>query len=86
LHEPNPQGWGTRQGVLVGADAKSKRFHFVIDGSFEEIRGKFTNAISDEQQASIPGKYSARLYKTTEISYAMDEEKVSYLLLRLEKL
>jgi hypothetical protein len=74
------------QGILVGADAKSRRFHFVIDGTFEEIRGRFTDAISDTEQASIPSRYTARLHKTTEISYAMDEEKISYLLLRLEKL
>jgi hypothetical protein len=73
------------QGILVGADAKSKRFHFVIGNSFEEIRGRFTDAISDDEQASIPGKYTARLHKTTEVSYATDEEKISYLLLRLEK-
>lgn len=73
------------QGILVGADAKSRRFHFVIDGSFEEIRGRFTDAISDSEQASIPSKYAARLLKTTEVSYATDEETISYLLLRLER-
>jgi hypothetical protein len=73
------------EGILVGADVKSKRFHFVISGSFEKIRGRFTNAISDDEQASIPSKYTARLYKTTEVSYAMDEEKISYVLLHLEK-
>jgi hypothetical protein len=73
------------QGILVGADAKTRRFHFIADGSFEEIRGRFTDAISNTEQASIPSRYAARLHKTTEISYATDEEKVYYLLVRLEK-
>jgi hypothetical protein len=73
------------QGILVGADAKTRRFHFIVDGSFEEIRGRFTDAISNTEQASIPSRYAARLHKTTEISYATDEEKVYYLLVRLEK-
>jgi hypothetical protein len=72
-------------GILVGADVKSRRFHFVIDGSFEDIRGRFTDAISESQQANIPTRYVARLHKTTEISYATDEEKISYFLLRLER-
>jgi hypothetical protein len=73
------------QGILVGADVKTRRFHFVIDGSFEEIRGRFTGAISETEHASIPMRYIARLHKTTEVSYATDQEKITYFLLRLEK-
>jgi hypothetical protein len=75
----------SHEGILVGADVKTKRFHFVIDGTFQEIRGHFTDAISGTQQANIPTRYVARLRRTTEISYATEEEIVSYNLLRLEK-
>jgi len=76
----------TLEGTLVGADAKSKTFHFLDLDTSDFIKGKFTNAISDEQQAKIPGRYKVHIHKTTVTSYAMDEEKVSYSLLRLEGL
>jgi hypothetical protein len=72
-------------GILVGADARTRRFHFIVDGSFKKMRGHFTDAISERQQASIPSRYAAYLRKTTQVSYATDEEKVSYELLRLER-
>jgi hypothetical protein len=72
-------------GILVGADADTKSFHFFIDGSKQGIWGKFTDAISSQEQARIPERYLARLHKTTETSFATEEEKVSYLLMRLEK-
>jgi hypothetical protein len=73
-------------GSLVGADIKSRRFHFVVDDSDKDIRGKFIDAISESQKAELPRRYIARLHKTTEISYATDEEKESYVLLELQKI
>src|SRR5207302_3627055 len=35
------------EGVLVGADTKSHRFHFVTSDTDEDIRGTFSDAISD---------------------------------------
>lgn len=70
-------------GVLVGADIKTRRFHFVTDDD-EDIRGKFNDAISESQQAQLPSRYRAILHKTVETTYATDEEKTSYFLERLE--
>jgi len=71
-------------GTLVGADTKTRRFHFVTADD-EDIRGKFTDAISDSQQAQLPSRYRAVLHKTVETSYATDEEKVTYFLQRLDQ-
>ena len=76
--------------ILVGADTKSRRFHFVVDDADdgiqgEDIRGKFFDAISDSHQAEIPKRYIAHLHKTTQISFATEDEDVSYFLERLEK-
>jgi hypothetical protein len=73
----------TPSGVLVGADTKTRRFHFVSDDD-EDIRGKFTDAISDSQQAQLPSRYRAILHKTIETSYATEDEKASFFLARLE--
>lgn len=72
-------------GILVGADTKSRRFHFVVDGTDEDIRGKFNDAISDSHQAEVPMRYVAHLHKTTQITFATEDEEVSYFLERLEK-
>jgi hypothetical protein len=72
-------------GILVGADTKSRRFHFVVDGTDHDIRGKFFDAISDSHQAEIPMRYVAHLHKTTQVSFATEDEDVSYFLERLEK-
>jgi hypothetical protein len=71
--------------TLVGADVKSHRFHLVTEED-EDIRGKFSDAISESQTADLPGKYRATLHKSTETTYATDEEKVSYFLEKLEQL
>lgn len=71
------------KGTLVGADIKSHRFHFVTVND-EDIRGSFSDAISDSQVAEIPHAYSAIIRKTTETKYATDEEIVTYFLEKLE--
>jgi hypothetical protein len=72
------------EGILVGADILSHRFHFVVDGSDEDIRGRFTDAISDSQTAELPSKYTAHFRKTTQHSLSTDEENIEYFLMRLE--
>ena len=73
-------------GVLVGADTKSLRFHFLAFDGDENIRGNFLYAISDTQQARLPAKYRAILSKTTEFKFASNSEKSTYFLERLEEL
>ncbi|MGA8151263.1 MAG: hypothetical protein WB952_09965 [Terriglobales bacterium] len=71
------------RGTLVGADIKSHRFHFVTDDD-DDLRGAFSDAISESQVAEVPHKYSAIIRKTTETKYATDEELVTYFLEKLE--
>ncbi len=74
------------EGVLVGADIKSCRFHFVSSDTDENIRGNFSDAISDTQQARLPSRYKAILKKTTEFKFASNTETNTYFLERLEAL
>jgi hypothetical protein len=75
----------TATGLLVGADTKTRRFHFIVDNTDEDVRGRFTDAISEFQRAELPTRYLVRLQKTVEVSYATEQEKVSYLLLKLDR-
>ena len=75
----------TPSGTLVGADTKTHRFHFVTEGD-DDIRGAFSEAISDSRVAELPRKYRAIIRKTTETKYATDEEVVTYFLDKLEPL
>jgi hypothetical protein len=72
------------RGVLVGADTKSRRFHFIADGAEQSIRGKFEDAISESQQAQLPARYTAVVRKMAQLAYSTEVEKVSYFLIRLE--
>lgn len=74
------------EGVLVGADIWSRRFHFVSLDTDENIRGTFELAISETQQARLPARYRAILRKTTEFRFATNTEFSSYFLERLEDL
>lgn len=75
----------TLSGTLVGADINSQRFHFVTSAD-EDIRGRFSDAISEKQKAQLPQRYRAELIKTTETTYATDEPKITYFLEKLEPL
>lgn len=72
-------------GLLVGADIKSHRFHFVTN-SDEDIRGSFSDAISESRVAELPRRYTAVIQSTIETSYATEEEIVTYFLEKLEPL
>ena len=73
-------------GLLVGADTKSHRFHFVTSKDDVDIRGSFTDAISESQVAEVPRRYSAVIQKTTTTTYATEEETIVYFLERLDPL
>lgn len=74
------------RGILVGADTKTRRFHFVVEETDADIRGKFTDAISEQQAVLLPAKYTAVMRKTTKLRYSADKEEVSYFLVQLEPL
>lgn len=69
-------------GVLVGVDTRTRRFHFV--SADENMKGRFTDAITESQQATAPAKYLATVKKTSKIKYSTEKEEVSYFLLKLE--
>jgi hypothetical protein len=69
-------------GTLVGADTKTRRFHFVTKDD-RDMRGRFIDAISDSQKAHLPAKYIATMEVKTKVNYAKGEEEVSYDLIKL---
>jgi len=71
------------EGTLVGADTKSKRFHFIADNATVSIRGKFSDAISDKHKAQLPARYTATIKKTVQTTLATEEEKVAHFLMSL---
>jgi len=73
-------------GTLVGADIVSKKFHFVVEATDHDIRGHFSDAISESQRAELPARYKAHFRKTTRLSLATEEEKIEYFLTHLESL
>jgi hypothetical protein len=64
-------------GTMVGADTDSRRFHFRTT-SGEEIRGEFSDAISETQVVVLPHEYKVKVTKKTTIRYSIDEERVEY--------
>ncbi len=75
-------------GTLVGADVMSRRFHFVDQSTDDEpdIRGRFSEAISESERKQLPGRYRATLRKTVRKKYSTDQEDVSWFLMKLEPL
>jgi hypothetical protein len=72
----------TAAGMLVGADSMRRTFHFVTDAD-RDIRGTFTDAISNKKTAELPKRYTASLVKTTKLQFSTEEENVSYFLVSL---
>ena len=72
-------------GNLVGADVNRKTFHIEMEGG-GEIRGTFTDAISEEHTVTLPKAYGARIRKTKTIVYSTEEERTFYLLLSLRSI
>jgi hypothetical protein len=71
-------------GMLVGADVGRRSFHLAAEGG--EIRGSFVDAISEVHTVELPRPYKAILQKTSLVQFAMEEERVSYVLLSLTPL
>jgi hypothetical protein len=67
---------------LKGADVDAKGFHFVADNG-EEMRGRFSDAISESHRAELPKRYFAIIEKTVRIKYSTEEEKPSYFLVSI---
>ncbi len=74
----------TLVGTLVGADTQLKTFRFLPDRAGKAIRGRFTDAISDGQKASIPQRYRAIIQKIVTQSLVTEVEKPAYTLKALE--
>ncbi len=70
------------EGELLGADVPGHRFH--MKGDIGEIRGSFSDAISEEHTVELPKHYRAKLRKTTEIKYSTEEAKEHYFLIEIE--
>lgn len=75
----------TVYGDLVGADVLRQTFHIKLDTG-EEIRGKLSEAITEEKTVELPIRYKACVTKTTKIYYSTEEEEVKYYLHSLEQL
>jgi hypothetical protein len=75
-------------GTLVGADVMSRRFHFVdqTDEDEPDIRGRFSEAISESERKQLPGRYRATLRKTIRKNYSTNEEDISWFLMKLAPL
>lgn len=69
-------------GSLVGADTKTRRFHFVTDDD-KDMRGGFTDVISYAQKAELPARYVALIRTISTMSLATAKEDEKYELLRL---
>jgi len=70
-------------GTLVGIDTTSRSFHMTFDG-IGEVKGKIDDAIGKSESVEVPHFYNARIRITTVISYALEKETKTYLLLSLD--
>ena len=69
-------------GLLVAADLDKRTFRMKLD-SGERISGEFTDALTVEQKAELPQRYSAMVRTTTTIKPAIEKREVSHFLVRL---
>lgn len=75
------------EGMFSGGEYMTKHtFHFVADDNMD-YRGRYTDAISEENPVQWPKRYRAHIQKTVKVFYTSDaEDKPSYLLVRLDSL
>ena len=75
------------EGTFTGGEHSRKHlFHFVGDDG-TDYKGKYEDAISEENPVQYPKRYRAHIKKTTRIFFASDEDdKPTYFLLRLDAL
>jgi len=76
------------EGTLIAAHILRKTFGFQYSEGDEVrvINGKFIDAINQAHAATVPAYYMAHFRKTTRTAYSTEEDKIEYLLLRLEEL
>lgn len=72
----------TVAGLLEGASIKRGTFEMRLD-SGEELKGRFSDAISEQQKAKLPQRYSAVVRTTTTIKPAIEKKEVVHFLVRL---
>lgn len=78
----------TADGTLIAAHSVRKTFGFqYYEGDeIRVINGKFIDAINQAHAATVPANYRAHFRKTTRTTYSTEEDKIEYVLLRLEEL
>lgn len=70
-------------GTLVGIDVLAGNFHFAVpDG--DEYRGGLDDDFSRSQVVSVPGRYVARMTKTTKVVYSTNKEETRFKLKSLQ--
>lgn len=76
------------EGTLVAAHILRKTFGFQYSegDSLQLINGRFIDAINQSHAATVPALYRAHFRKTTRTTYSTQEDRVEYVLLRLEEL
>lgn len=75
----------TVEGLLVGADVSRRSFHLQVEGQ-PDIRGSFTDAISESQTVELPRPYRVVLRKTVRVNYSTEKEDITHHVIRLEAL
>lgn len=72
------------QGVLVAVNTISRTFHLAVPAFDIDIRGKYGDAIGEEQRVTIPKIYTAYLRKSTRLELSTGEQKIAYFLQKLQ--
>lgn len=70
----------TLRGLLVAVNTVRHTFHLVEENTDTDIRGKFTDAISEEHTVILPARYTAIIRKTTIIQYSSEQPDIQYFL------
>jgi hypothetical protein len=71
------------RGVLVGVNTISRTFHIAVTAFDADIRGRYTDAISEAQRVTLPKTYTAFLKKKTRLVLSTGKEETDYFLERL---
>jgi len=70
------------EGLLVGADTVTKKFHMTFPDA-DEIKGDLDSTLA-EQQIEVNHHYAAKLRKTTKVIYSTEKELVTWVLLSIK--
>lgn len=74
----------TVRGVLVAANTIRRTFHIVVPAFDLDIKGRYTDAISEVHTVTLPRLYTAMVKKTTRLQYSTGKEDIQYFLEKLE--